>query len=218
MLQLFIQCFHISSLKITICTSGTISLVEVHFCGDQNWHFWRKSDCLQLFLWRPKPDLFLHIKSDHLQFCGTKTSFFPGKLDQLQMFLWEPNFTFLHRKSVYLQRFLWRPNLAFFTACPTNSRCFCGNQICLFWMKSVYLQLFLWRPNLSFSTGGWTASFKETWGHFQPFLWWPKTVVIGSMVFWMLSQVILKIYLFKFCSKACRIIYKQVLFAAHPPM
>lgn len=181
MLQLFIQCFHISSLKITICTSGTISLVEVHFCGDQNWHFWRKSDRLQLFLWRPKPDLFLHVKSDHLQFCGTKTSFFPGKLDQLQMFLWEPNFIFLHRKS-------------------------------------VYLQLFLWRPNLSFSTGGWSASFKETWGHFQPFLWWPKTVVIGSMIFWMLSQVILKIYLFKFCSKACRIIYKQVLFAAHPPM
>lgn len=134
-LQLFIlfsECFHISSLKITICTSGPISLVEVHFCGDQNWHFWRKSDCLQLFLWRPKPDLFLHIKSDHLQFCGTKTSFFPGKLDQLQMFLWQPNFIFLHRKSVYLQLCLWRPKLAFFTACPTNSSCFCGNQICLF--------------------------------------------------------------------------------------
>lgn len=131
-LQLFIQCFHISSLKITICTSGPISLVEVHFCGDQNWHFWRKSDRLQLFLWRPKPDLFLHVKSDHLQFCGTKTSFFPGKLDQLQMFLWQPNFIFLHRKSVYLQLCLWRPKLAFFTACPTNSSCFCGNQICLF--------------------------------------------------------------------------------------
>lgn len=133
MLQLFIQCFHISSLKITICTSGPISLVEVHFCGDQNWHFWRKSD-------RPSPAVFVETKTRLISSRKVRSS--AVLWHQNQLFSWEawptPDVFVATKFYLFAQEVGLSPavfvatKFVFFEGSRSISSCFCGDQIYLF--------------------------------------------------------------------------------------
>ena len=141
-------------------------------------------------------------------------------------------------KSDHLQLFLWRPNIGFFMGSWTISRCFCGDQIWLFSQEVRPTPAVLVATKTDIFEGSQFISscfcgnqiylFSQEVG--LPRLREPGDIFVGtknsfhnalanlSMIFCMFSQVIFKLYLFKFCSKVCQIGYKQVLFATHSSM
>lgn len=131
-LQLFIQSFHISSLKITKCNSGNISLVE------------------STFLWRPKLTFLKEVGPSPAVFVETKTRLISSRKvrssavlwHQNQLFSWEawptPDVFVATKFYLFAQEVGLSPavfvatKFVFFEGSRSISSCFCGDQIYLF--------------------------------------------------------------------------------------
>lgn len=132
MLWLFIQCFHISSLKITKWNSGNISLVE------------------STFLWRPKLTFLKEVGPSPAVFVETKTRLISSRKvrssavlwHQNQLFSWEawptPDVFVATKFYLFAQEVGLSPavfvatKFVFFEGSRSISSCFCGDQIYLF--------------------------------------------------------------------------------------